>query len=41
VFACVDLDLELIDLALALVRETHGNDVALAVAKRLVVVAQR
>ncbi|WP_411906807.1 GlxA family transcriptional regulator [Rhizobium mayense] len=30
-----------IDLALALVRETHGNDVALAVAKRLVVVAQR
>jgi len=30
-----------IDLALALVRETHGNDVVLAVAKRLVVVAQR
>jgi transcriptional regulator GlxA family with amidase domain len=30
-----------IDLALALIREAHGSDVALAVAKRLVVVAQR
>lgn len=30
-----------IDLALALVRERHGADVALAVAKRLVVLAQR
>ncbi len=30
-----------IDLALALVREDHGPDVALSVAKRLVVVAQR
>ena len=40
-FACGGRDLEVIDLALALVRETHGNDVALAVAKRLVVVARR
>ena len=30
-----------IDLALAIVREDHGPDIALAVAKRLVVVAQR
>jgi len=30
-----------IDLALALVREHHGAQLALAVAKRLVVVAQR